>query len=176
MGEVLSLFREDLDWDTIEDRARQWNAGRCLALTLRLAGEIVGAEFPEALPGSLEGGRPDPVLTGAAREQAYSAEEITPGLSYNLARLWAGGGFFQKMSILRESLFPSRGFLSTIYPVSPGSPRILLCYPLRWKDLAAHYGPTALRLLFGSGAERASAGKEEEANLLLDWLAGKGRG
>ena len=138
ISEAIDYFGRDLDWGQLADRSRAWGAGRIVYITLLLADKILGLAVPEKILGTLEPDSPDRQAMITLAEEIVFANPAP--ITSNMARLWGNIGRFDKLVVFMKSVFPSRGVMSTIYPVSANSLRVYLYYPLRIKDLFLRYG------------------------------------
>jgi hypothetical protein len=172
IAETLRSFGTEMDWKAVKEMARLWKAERCLFLSLLLARDMVGAEVPDGILKKPGGRSADAMMRSLAEELVMAGEMRVAGLSPNFARAWAGTGPSEKAAALLKSLFPSRSFLATMYPVDPASPRVFLYYPVRLKDLLFRYGRSVWRLLRRDPGTEAAADWERRGNELSTWLEG----
>ena len=105
--EVVSHYRDAIDWDLLVRRAQQWGIGRYVYLTLRLVRELLAAGYP---------GRRDrrPRAPGLFAERRGMGEDVhllarerrvgdaIDGQAVDSRRLRA------KVGVLRDILYPSR--------------------------------------------------------------------
>jgi len=170
ISETLWHYRDEMDWEQVRLRARQWGAGKCGYLTLHLARELLGALVPDDVLSALEPSGLHPRFVTWAREQIFTEPDKALPLSANLARIWGADRLQDKAAAFLKTAFPSRESMATMYPAPPSSRRIYLYYPVRLKDLLLQYGRTAWRLLCRDEEALASAEREERGNALVDWL------
>jgi len=160
-----------MDWEQVQLRARQWGAGKCVYLTLRLVRELLEAAVPGDVWNALEPNDLDPRLVIWIREQIFTGRGNTLPLSPNLARIWGANRLRDKVTTLLKFAFPSPEVMATKYPASPFSKRIYLYYPIRLKDLLLRHGRVAWRLLRRDEEIATLTERENERFALTDWLA-----
>jgi hypothetical protein len=171
ISETIRHYRDEIDWEQVQLRARQWQTGKYVYLTLYLARELLGAAVPDAVLNALEPNDLDPGLVTWAKEQIFTNQGHALPLSPNLVRIWEARRFQDKVAAFLKFALPSPQAMATMYPASPLSKRIYLYYPVRLKDLLLRYGRTAWRLLRHDEEMIASAEREDRGNALVDWLA-----
>ena len=170
ISETVRYYRDDLDWEQVQVRARRWGAGRCAYLTLRLARELVGAGVPADVLSALEPDDLDPGFVTWARDRLLTHRGRTLPLSSNLVRIWEADGLRGKVANFLKFTFPSRETMAAMYPASPSSKRIYLYYPVRLVDVLLRYTRTAWRLLRRDEATIALSERQDRGNALVDWL------
>jgi len=180
IGHLLARRGEELDWPSLAARARQWRAGRCLSLALRLSRELLAAPVPYQALTELEPGRVEPQWIRMAAQQAVGSG---PGgaagvlLTDDAAQLLRPRGLWQKAGLVLRRVFPSRRELAAFYAVPPDGLRVWLYYPVRLKDLTARYARLVWGRLWGDAGVQAALERHERATALRAWLASpEGRG
>jgi hypothetical protein len=171
IAETIRRYRDEMDWEQVRLRARQWGVGKCVYLTLHLARELLGAAVPDAALNALEPNDLDPGLVPWAKEQIFTNKGNALPLTPNLVRIWEARRFQDKVATFLKFALPSPQAMATMYPASPFSKRIYLYYPVRLKDLLLRYGRTTWRLLRHDEEMIALAEQEARGNALVDWLA-----
>lgn len=170
ISKTVRYYRDDMDWEQVQLRARRWGAGKCAYLTLRLARELVGAAVPAGVLKALEPDDLDPGILTWARDQLLTHRGSTLPLNSELVRIWEADGLRGKVANFLKFTFPSREVMATKYPASPSSKRIYLYYPVRLVDVLLRYGRTAWRLLRRDEATIALSERQDGGNALVDWL------
>ena len=171
VAEILAHCREEIAWEQTVDRARQWNAGRCVYLVLRIAREWLLADMPDEALQALEPDDLDPRFVLWAKEELLSARDSMPSLHADFAQMWGTRRFRDKVSLFAKHAFPSPKALSRAYPVPPSSMRIYFYYLVHLKDLLSRYAKTVWGLLRRDRQLATVAKRKERGNLLRDWLA-----
>ena len=169
---VMERLGDGIDWRRFVERARRWNAERCVSLTLRLAQELFEFEVPAVLREAVLSDC-DERIVDIARERIFRTSSVYLPLTSNISRLWGKRGWIEKARIFLGNAFPSRDFLATVYPVDASSPRVFLYYPVRLKDLMVRYGSTVFSLLLHKNVAVEHVRREEQGNMLVDWLTGQ---
>jgi hypothetical protein len=148
VAEIIRCY-QDLDWSSLQQRARQWAADRCLYIHLWLAKELLSAPVPE---GRLEALQPQPLelrYLMLARERTLLSKEVTDQnlvSSSGLAQLFAGKGILRRAVRFLRKVFPSRQAMAESYPVRANSLRLLFWYRARLRDLWRRRGQSRVEL------------------------------
>ena len=167
--EVSRHHRGALDWDVVVRRAQQWGIGRYVYLTLRLAHELLAAEIPGATLAALQPPGFTPEVVGWAKICVFTPEQNS-SVSPSMAKLWTSRRLAAKLTVLRQTLYPSRMTMTRIYRVPAGSPRIYLYYLVRWADLLFRYGRHAWGLWRGDHRTQHELRAMSERAALGEWL------
>lgn len=171
VAETLCHYRQEMDWDQVLLRARQWRADKCVYLTLRLAGELLNVKVPDDALEAIKPNDLDPKHVIWARESALARQTYPlPGFA-NFVRAWRANGLQGKVAHLLKVAFPSRGVMATMYPAPPSSKRIYLYYLVRVKKLIVLVVSIALRSLCRDRYTIDSINHADTGNALVDWLA-----
>jgi hypothetical protein len=167
--EVVRHHRDAIDWDQLVRRAQQWRIGRYVYLTLRLVRELLAADIPTAAIASLEPpGFSSEVVTWARR--CMFATENPASISPSMASLWTSRQLKAKVSVLLDTMYPSRVTMARIYRTPPDSRRIYLYYSVRWADLLLRYARHAWGLWRGDHRAHNELQVVSERAALNDWL------
>ncbi|MCI5150048.1 MAG: hypothetical protein D3916_11785, partial [Candidatus Electrothrix sp. MAN1_4] len=163
--ETIRHYREELHWETVQNCAEEWGAGNAVYLTLHFAKSLLDADVPDALLDKL---KPEKKMQQqlAAAEQFLFNSSVDRTLSANLQ---ARSLFASKSALKTAALFLQRIFLpcatmAQLYDLPPDSPRILLYYPVRLKDLLVRHRHTVWRIW---RRDKATVRQFE----LFDWLS-----
>jgi hypothetical protein len=164
VAELLRQSGEQLQWDRIRQRARDWQMQKALYLALWLARYWLGAPVPDEVLDSL---RPEGALAATRLAQAkILGREEFPSYVY-FARLWGKRPWPQKMATLVERLFLSPASVAIRYGVPAKSLRIYLYYLVRLRDLLRDFGPATWQLLQG---DRNLGTQVSRRDALNHWL------
>jgi hypothetical protein len=150
-----------------------WNAGRCVYMNLRLARELLNAPVPDDWLNAIRPADFEPRYLAIAREHLFDSTEAAENNLPSWPRLvefWAANNLLQKAKLFWRRLFLSRQVMSVKYRVSPCSPKVLLYYPVRLKDLLKRDAYISWQLLRGDRHLRECAGRQDQVNTLKSWL------
>jgi hypothetical protein len=171
--EVIKHFRNAIDWKRVPGRAGQWGISKSTYFGLRLCRELFRADVPERC---LKGLRPQDLQESCYRlAKAEIAAPRHPNceelwLSRNIARLWGAQGLGVRLVYFLKRTFPSRAEMARLYPVRPGSWKLVWYYPYRVGDLVARHGRSVWRRFCGDKETRAFTEHEKALNDLRDWI------
>ena len=171
ISETIRHYRDEIEWEQIQRRVRQWGAGKFVYLTLYLARELLEASVPDGVLDTLKPDGFDLQVVVGAREQIFADKSDFPSLSKNFAQLWGPKRLQNKAILFLKSAFPSPKVMARMYPAPPDSARIYFYYPVRLKDLLLRYGRAAWRLLRRDEEMVVLAERENRKTALRDWLA-----
>jgi hypothetical protein len=174
IGEVVRRYGTELDWQVIYARARQWGITHAVYALLRLAQELLEVAVPADWLASLEPAGFDEHYLALARQQIL-ATRMGGGMAQNehAARLWGSQRLGTKIAIIRDSLFPSRASMATMYPPPADSWRMYVYYPVRIKDVLVRHGTTLWRLVRRDPKTRDATERTNQVTALRDWLLSK---
>ena len=176
INEVVRRFGMELDWQEMDERARQWNAVRAVYLILRLAQELLDVPVPADWLVSLRPEDFSESYLDLAREQIlgrYSdmkTSQLESNYLLNLLQLWGPKGLGNKLALIRERLLPPRETMARWYPAPVNSWRIYLYYPVRIMDILVKHRATLWQLARGNPKARAIAEHTNQVIELRDWL------
>ena len=171
ISETIRRCQAELNWEDLRLRAHKWKSDKCAWLTLRFAGELLGASVPEAVLTALKPKDIDFGLLTWAREQIFSNQRDARSLPDDLIKLWKARRLQDKAAAVLKSIFPSRQVMAVMYPASPASLRIYFYYPVRLKDLFLRWGRIGWRLLFHDKKIVAVVESENREVALEQWLS-----
>jgi hypothetical protein len=170
----LAYYQKEIDWDAFAIRAEQWNAGRATYLMLFLAKELFDA--PMAV-GFLEKLAPldfDPRIMKVAKNLIFIDRKNFSSFSPQLAAMTKAKGTFARIRFIVNRLLPGPAEMASLYPVLPDSPKIILYYPVRMKDVLRKHLHSGLKLIRGESttvdSARLTLARTEQENWLVDAL------
>jgi len=146
IAQVIEHYGEALDWGIVRQRAETWGWGRGVYLALYLAKELVGANVPGEVLRQLKPSTFEDTIVTTAKNQLFAERAATGPVSRNLAQLMGRDNLWASLRDFYHSVFVPKLALARQYSVSSDSPKIYLYYLVRFTDLLARYGRTALRL------------------------------
>jgi hypothetical protein len=171
IAEIIRHDGSELDWALLQARARQWGAGRCVYLTLRLAQALLGAAIPTQVLQSLEPADVDARFVAQVEHQILVQDRF-PGPKCNgWGRLRAAGRPLAKVSVFLASCFPPPKRLAAKYGLPAGAWRVYPYYLVHLKDLLQRHARVAWRLLCREGKTVAWAEHEASKAQIKAWLA-----
>ena len=178
ISETIRHYQDEIDWEQIQRRIRQWGAGNCVYLTLLLARELLEAAVPDEVLNALKPDDFDLQVVDWARkrifndrEQIFNDKSDSPSLSKNFAQLWGPKRLQDKTVLFLKSGFPSLEVMAKMYPAPADSTRIYFYYPVRLKDLLLRYGRATWQMLRRDEETVALVERENKKAALSDWLA-----
>ncbi len=171
--ETIRSTTDNLSWSDVSARALEWGVQKSVWLTLTLCRDLLGAPVPETALKSLEPRDLHSEYRAFAIHNIFSTNGNARVLPDDLIRSWSAGNSRDRWSAMIRALFPPARIMALMYPASPGSWRILLFYPVRWKDLLARWGRTLWGLLTRQ-KHHVMRLKEEKIEVeFTDWLKKK---
>ncbi|MBI2424765.1 MAG: nucleotidyltransferase family protein [Candidatus Hydrogenedentes bacterium] len=159
-------YEDEMDWAAVAAVARSWRAEKCTALTLSLAGALLGTPLAQT---DLDGLCP----RSAYEEQIAVAEQIVfqeKAVSRKVAAFWNAKGLRARLRILAQHVFLPRDVLAMLYEAPREGVVIFLYYPVLWKDLLMRHGGKILGVARGDAASRAAMDGAQRRNDLLGWF------
>jgi hypothetical protein len=166
-------YGTSLDWRELWCRARKWSADRSVFLTLHVAHELLGAQWPGGALGAAPPQGFDSTFVATAEEQIFAERARDLPDMRNLA-LMEQGPLTRRLRAALRTVFPAPEVLATLYPASPHSKKVYAYYPRRLWDLLHKYGGTAGRLLRRDARVVAEADRQNRVNALIEWLISSG--
>lgn len=107
-----SLFKDQIDWSRLVDRARRWGAARSTWLALSLSVRFFQAPIPAAVLADLDPNPENTVYLDWAVDQILEPAK----LGGKLAAVWASPTWPQRLRQVTRLVFPSPPEMRTAYP------------------------------------------------------------
>lgn len=173
ISEIIRHNGADMDWGLVQRRTREWGAGKCVYLTLKLTREFLGGALPEGLMEALKPGDFDEHFVALARDQIFSRRARTGfalSMSPALARFWGSTRLRDKVFLFFTGFFIPREAMARLYPAPADSMRIYFYYVVRLRDLLRVYGRDAWRWLRHDEEMLDFAKEGMDLTTLKDWL------
>lgn len=170
---VVRKNRNEIDWQTVAERARLSNALKPTYLFLRLTRELLHSPIPPETLTALEPPRWDESYYLLARTQLLAGETKRAGKvleSPYLTRVLSQSSPGEKLRLIWTRLLPSRRNLALLYPASADSWKIFLYYFVRAKDITVKFAPYLCGMVFGNSQARAITERTNDAARLGEWL------
>lgn len=146
---TVSKCHELIDWPVLQQRAREWNADRAAHLMLSLAYQLFGAPVPDTTLQVLQPQPLDPQVMEIACQLLFPELPQEGTFAPNLASMLGIKDPLERVLFTLRRIFITPTELSRHYPVLPGSPRVLLYYPVHLRDVLRKHLLPALRLARG---------------------------
>ncbi len=161
--EILIKEGGSFKWETIIEKANRWQARRGVFLMLYLALHYLNAPVPEEVLTALRPVDFDPLIIDDIFCE-FSLQESEVG---DLFRNLINRTLFEKFVVLFDTFFPARVKLGRIYKVDTRSWKVLLYYPMLWRDKVIRQWRNAINLLTGRGETGRSL---KAINKIQTWL------
>jgi hypothetical protein len=168
--ETIRHHGNDIDWEQVQRRARQWGVAKYAYLTLRLAKELLGAGVPASTLTALRPDGFDPRLYAWASAEILAGRTAAVSVSPRFAQMWGTMRAREKAALLVRSAFPSPSAMGRMYAAGGGPHWVYLYYPVRWRDLLRQYGRSAWQRVRRDEAAVALVQRAHERAALMDWL------
>ena len=143
--ETIIRFQDQINWDILIERSKQWRVQKAVFLTLTLTAQLLQLKLPDRVLNDLKPAGTDQLVITSARQKITSQIQV----SSNFARLWGQGSIPQKTSTLFNRIFPPVGEMTRKYGLLPGRLPLYRAYLQRIKDLTLRYGTSSIRMLTG---------------------------
>jgi len=163
--ETVLFYQNQIDWEQLVERARQWKTSKCVYLALYLARELIHTPISPAVLEALQPTDFNAQIDQLAREHVFISNK--PLLIHpDLAGLWGDRSLKARLTPFLNSLFPPREFIAQKYQLSTTSKKISWYYFVRLGELFRQYGEQVWQIVRGD--ENAKAFIRQE-NALSDW-------
>ena len=167
---TLKHFQDEIDWEALSTRAEQWNASRVTYLMFFLAKQLFGAPTPHGFLEKLRPGNFNPEIVEVASNLIFIGRQDFSTFSPELAALLKAKGALARGRLILCRIFPPPIEMARLYPVMPDSPKIILYYPVRVKDVLFKHLRSGLKLISGEQSTVDSARLALMRTEQEDWL------
>jgi len=167
---VVDRWNEQIDWEQLVQASREHKLRKALYLLLRLCRELFGAPVPEAFLLEIQPPDFDPQWLQAASDLIFLSQANHTQLSINYADLVNANGLPGKLYKLLKQVFIPPAQMSQAYGLPPGSARVWLYYPVRFRYLAAKHAQPLKRLARGEAQMTQSAELTSQIKARTDYL------
>ena len=173
LARIMEHYREELDWQQLFDRSRQWGIERAVCLMLALTEKLLAVSLPPAAQEQIKLNREFTSALDTAEELIFSDSDKQVNTTRYLARFFDGTSWQEKLKLFKQRALPAG---STVYRgerkvADLSFPARILFYLQRTSALIKRYGKTIwLGLRRDPKAVRAMA-DENKKNHLRDWLS-----
>jgi hypothetical protein len=171
--ETIRYYGKEIDWKQVQLRGEQSGEAKCVYLTFRLAGELLGASVPDDLMKAIKPRDFDERFMVLAKERIFACGYRNSdglSLSSSIAQLWGSKRLLSKGTLFLRKAFPSPEEMARRYPAPSDSVRIYFYYAVCIKDLLLRHGRQVWRLLRRDEGMRGLAKQENNMTPVKDWL------
>ncbi|MCX5826147.1 MAG: nucleotidyltransferase family protein, partial [Deltaproteobacteria bacterium] len=167
ISHTIEHYAEELDWEQLLDRGREWGVSKCVYLSLFLAERFAGASIPGQIMKDLDVYNDSFHATARAEELIFrKAGSIAP----NVAKLFNNDRLLNRLIHLIRCAFPPKSTLANIQP-SAGNPlTVYFLYFFRIIGLLKRHRHTVWRLFLHDRELSTLAIFTNKRNTLKDWL------
>lgn len=167
ISHTIEHYAEELDWEQLLDRSREWGVSKCVYLSLFLAKRFAGA----AIPGQI---MKDLAVDNDSFPAAACAEELifrkAGSIAPNVAKLFNNDRLLNRLIHLIRYAFPPKNTLANMQPPAGNPLSTYFLYFFRIKGLLQRHGRTVWRLFLRDREMSALAIFTNKRNTLKDWL------
>ncbi|MEM7033740.1 MAG: nucleotidyltransferase family protein [Chloroflexota bacterium] len=174
LDHFIRMNQDQFNWAALIKRSHQWNLHKAVYLTLRLVQSMLGTSIPKDVLDTLKPSDFDLQFLSWARARIFngvSSREV-PSL-YNVVQVHKATGFFGKVKVLRQVIFPKPA-VSVDSNMSSGRigrwtylQFVLFQRPRRlWQE----YGSVLWRLWRKEKAIVDALNREAQGNAIYDWM------
>ncbi len=163
--ETLRHYQDEINWEQLMHRSRQWRASKTVYISLYLAKTLFDAAVPNEVLDKLEPEDLEPQVINWAKAQLLD-KRIYPSL--NLIDFWKSESSMDKFKVFLKRVFLSPEEMARLYPVQYNSPRIYIYYLVRLKKLFFEHINRAW-LLLQDDKDMVNVSKRTDA--LQAWLS-----
>jgi len=171
--ETITYFQDEIDWERLFRRTRQWGANKPVFLALYFARELLGATVPVEQRDRIKPDGFDSQVITWAKEQIFEESKVVGKPVFTspfFAKLWDTRPFREKVVIFLKRVFPPPEFMERTYFVPSRSIQMYLFYLIRLKDLMVRFGPTTWRLWRGDKRVEPVRKNLNRKTTLIEWM------
>lgn len=170
LAEIVRRHSE-MDWSIVVDHGRRHGWHRGVPAALALAKRHLGADIPDRVLEELGAAALDAVLLEEAMAHLVASIEMPASLltAPNLIGAATARAPLASAVALWRRVFVSRGELALLYGIPQRSPRLLVYYAVRIRDLVVRYAGAARALVAGDPGVRDEAARHAR---LASWVRG----
>jgi hypothetical protein len=167
ISHTIEHYAEELDWEQLLDRSKEWGVDKCVYLSLFLAKRFAGASIPGQVMKHLDVYN-DSFQATARAEELIFRKSIS--ISPNVAKLFNNDRLFNKLIHFSRCAFPPKNRLANMRPPAGNPLSVYFLYFFRIKGLLKRHGQTVWRLFLRDREMSTIALFENKRNTLKDWL------
>ena len=144
--EIVRHYQDEMEWEKLMLRTREWGAENVVYLTLYLAKSLLDADVPDDFLDRIRPKSCTPQSVATAKEIIFSGLDKTVSINPYVAKVRVSKSAPKTAGLFLQRIFLSPATMSALYDISPDSLRILLYYPVRLKDLLVRHSRTVWRI------------------------------
>jgi hypothetical protein len=163
---LLSRRGQSLDWNRVVTTANAWGASGFVYCTLKLAGDILRADIPQAMT-ELAHEPLDEQMTAVAARYILTPQVELPAGVLEITRQKS---VLERLSMLLKNVFLPREQLRQMYRLTPGSWLVYPFYIVRLIDLIARRGGIMLRIALHNRRVQPTLDREEDRREIERWV------
>ncbi len=167
ISHTIEHYAEELDWEQLLDRSREWGVSKCVYVSLFLARRFAGAAVPGHIMKDLDEYKDSFHATACAGELIFGkATSIAP----NVAQLFNNDRLLKRLIHAVRCTFPPKNTMANTQPPAGNPLSVYFLYFFRIKGLLKRHGRTVWRLFLRDKEMSTFAIFENKRNTLKDWL------
>jgi hypothetical protein len=167
ISHTIEHYAEELDWEQLLDRSKEWGVSKCVYLSLFLAKRFAGASIPGQVMKKLDVYNDSFHATARAEELIFRK---TGSIAPNVAKLFNNDRLLNRLIHLIRCAFPSKNTLANMQPPAGNPLTVYFLYFFRIKGLWKRHRQTVWRLFLRDREMSTFAIFENKRNTLKDWL------
>jgi hypothetical protein len=167
ISHTIEHYAEELDWEQLLDRSREWGVSKCVYLSLFLAKRFAGASIPGQIMKDLDLYNDSFHATARAEELIFrKATSIAP----NVAKLFNNDRLLNRLIHAIRCAFPPKNTLVNMQPPAGNPLSVYFLYFFRIKGLLKRHRQTVWRLFLRDREMSTFAIFANKRNTLKNWL------
>jgi len=167
ISHTIEHYAEELDWEQLLDRSKEWGVSKCVYLSLFLAKRFAGASIPGQIMKDLDVYNDSFHATARAEELIFrKATSIAP----NVAKLFNNDRLLNRLIHFIRCAFPPKNTLANMQPLARNPLSVYFLYFFRIKGLLKRHRQTVWRLFLRDREMLTFAIFANKRNTLKDWL------
>jgi Uncharacterised nucleotidyltransferase len=167
ISHTIEHYAEELDWEQLLDRSREWGVSKCVYLSLFLAKRFAGASIPGQIMKDLDVYNDSFHATARAEELIFrKARSISP----NIAKLFNNDRLLNRLIHAIRCAFPPKNTLANMQPPARNPLSVYFLYFFRIKGLLKRHRHTVWRLFLRDREMSTFVISANKRSTLKDWL------
>jgi hypothetical protein len=168
ISHTIEHYAEELDWEQLLNRSKEWGVSKCVYLSLFLAKKFAGASIPEQMMKDLDVYNDSFAAIALAEELLFT--KSTHVVAPNIAMLFDNKGLLDRLIHFIRCVFPPKNTMADMHLLVRNPFSAYSLYFFRIKGLLKRHGQTAWRLFLRDGEISTYAKFANKRNALKDWL------
>lgn len=171
ISHTIEHYAEELDWEQLLDRSKEWGVSKCVYLSLFLAKRFAGASIPGQIMKDLDVYNDSFHAAARAEELIFrKATSIAQNVNVNVAKLFNNDRLLNRLIHAIRCAFPPKNTLANMQPPARNRLSVYFLYFFRIKGLLKRHRHTVWRLFLRDREMSTFAIFENKRNTLKDWL------